>query len=89
MPRSDPPRPRPARPRLDKAAILELFQARFYRRFSGRLGGPFDGYPNWLDGWGLNKRRSKRGEDLEREPVEPPRPKNLSGGAAAELEFDE
>jgi hypothetical protein len=29
------------------------------------------------------------GGDAEREPVEPPRPSPLSGGAAAELEFDD
>ena len=37
---------------------------------------------------GLRRRRPKGGE-AERDPVEPPRPKPLSGGAAAELEFDD
>jgi hypothetical protein len=45
--------------------------------------------PNWLAGWTSRKRRPSKGDDLEREPVEPPKPKNLSGGAAAELEFDD
>lgn len=31
----------------------------------------------------------RKGGDLEREPVEPDKPSLLSGGAAAELEFDE
>ncbi|HEX6375930.1 MAG TPA: hypothetical protein VFZ91_09420 [Allosphingosinicella sp.] len=35
------------------------------------------------------KRPGPEGGDAEREPVEPPRPKPLSGGAAAELEFDD
>jgi len=35
------------------------------------------------------KRPRPKGQEPEREPVEPPRPNLLSGGAAAELEFDE
>lgn len=35
------------------------------------------------------KRRPGTGGEPEREPVEPPRPGPLSGGAAAELEFDD
>jgi hypothetical protein len=33
-------------------------------------------------------KRSRRPGELEGEPVEPPRPRPLAGGAAAELEFD-
>jgi hypothetical protein len=40
----------------------------------------------WL---GPRKRPRPKGGDAEREPVEPPRPNPLSGGAAAELEFDD
>lgn len=42
-----------------------------------------------------NKRRGgnrprQKGDDIEYEPVEPPRPtRPLTGGAAAELEFDD
>jgi hypothetical protein len=36
----------------------------------------------------LNRKRRKPGEP-EGEPVEPNRPNTLSGGAAAELEFDD
>ena len=35
------------------------------------------------------KRRPRKGGEAEREPVESPRPKPLSGGAAAELEYDD
>jgi hypothetical protein len=35
------------------------------------------------------KRRKPRGGSAELEPVEPNKPNLLSGGAAAELEFDE
>ena len=45
-------------------------------------------YFGWL---GPKKRRRpprKGGGDLEREPVEPNKPRPLQGGAAAELEFD-
>jgi hypothetical protein len=35
------------------------------------------------------RRPPRPGGDLQPEPVEPPRPRPLSGGAAAELEFDE
>jgi hypothetical protein len=34
-------------------------------------------------------RRKPKSGDGEREPVEPPRPRPMSGGAAAELEFDD
>ena len=34
------------------------------------------------------KRPRRKGGEPEREPVEPDNPKPLSGGAAAELEFD-
>lgn len=39
----------------------------------------------------LRARRKKRGPDLEEGgvPVEPNRPKDMSGGAAAALEFDD
>lgn len=39
----------------------------------------------------LRARRKKRGPDLEGGgvPVEPNRPKDMSGGAAEDLEFDE
>ena len=36
----------------------------------------------------VRKPTPRKGGEPEREPVEPPRPKNLSGGAAAALEFD-
>ena len=44
-----------------------------------------------LDRWvsGPLKRRPRKGGEAEREPVEPPRPRPLAGGAAAELEFDD
>ncbi len=35
------------------------------------------------------RKRPRKGGEAEREPVEPPNPKLLSGGAAAELEFDD
>jgi len=35
------------------------------------------------------KRPRRKGGEPERAPVEPPNPKLLSGGAAAELEFDD
>ena len=35
------------------------------------------------------KRPRRKGGEAEREPVEPHDPKPLSGGAAAELEFDD
>lgn len=38
---------------------------------------------------GPRKPPRPKGGDAEREPVEPPRPNPLAGGAAAELEFDE
>lgn len=34
-------------------------------------------------------RKPKKGGEPQHEPVEPPRPNTLSGGAAAELEFDD
>ena len=34
-------------------------------------------------------RRKPKGGEAERGPVEPPRPRPMSGGAAAELEFDD
>jgi hypothetical protein len=45
----------------------------------------------WLDGFLPSRRRRRPDGDPEpeREPVEPPRPRDLSGGAAAELEFDD
>jgi hypothetical protein len=58
-------------------------------RLGGRIGPLRFIDPSWLADWTARKRKPPRGGDLEREPVEPPRPKNLSGGAAAELEFDE
>ena len=36
----------------------------------------------------LDRRRRSRPPEPEPEPVEPKRPPSLSGGAAAELEFD-
>ena len=33
--------------------------------------------------------RPRKGGQTEPEPVEPPNPRNLSGGAAAELEYDD
>ena len=43
----------------------------------------------WLDA--QRKRRRRRGKDLEDGgvPVAPDKPKNLTGGAAAALEFDD
>ena len=35
------------------------------------------------------KRPRRKGGEPEREPVEPPNPRPLSGGAAAELEYDD
>lgn len=35
------------------------------------------------------KRPRRKGSEPEREPVEPKNPKLLSGGAAAELEYDD
>ena len=79
MPRRDPPfSPRP----LSPSDFLD-------RKWPKRFGGIGISYPRWLDGWPGRKRPRRDGDDLEREPVEPPRPKGLSGGAAAELEFDE
>lgn len=52
-----------------------------YAKLTGNL--------RWL---GPNKRKRpprKGGDDLEREPVEPDRPRPLQGGAAAALEYDE
>ena len=37
----------------------------------------------------FGKRKRRRGGEPEREPVTPDRPRPLSGGAAAELEYDE
>jgi len=37
----------------------------------------------------MTRRRKPRDGDLDPEYVEPPRPNGLSGGAAAELEFDD
>ena len=63
--------------------------ARFRRRRSYRLGNG-SVWENLLPAY-LRSRRKKRGPDFEDGgvPVEPNRPKDMSGGAAAALEFDE
>jgi hypothetical protein len=52
--------------------------------FRGRV--IFDKLPRIHITFGRRPRR--KGEEPECEPVEPPRPKPLAGGAAAELDFD-
>jgi hypothetical protein len=47
---------------------------------------PFRSLKARFRGW---PRKPRPDGDAEREPVEPPRPRPLSGGAAAELEFDD
>ena len=42
----------------------------------------------WLNGQ-ARKRPPRKGGEAEREPAEPHNPRPLSGGAAAELEFDD
>jgi len=39
--------------------------------------------------WSPRKRPRSKGGEPEREPVEPDKPRHLSGGAAAALEFDD
>jgi hypothetical protein len=64
-------------PRHDKFSRLSAMRipTDFLAQFNGRTWKP--------------KRPPRPGGSLLPEPVEPPRPKPLSGGAAAELEFDE
>ncbi len=52
-------------------------------RFNGRVGGIGRVVAR------LTRRRKRPGGEHDLEPVESPRPMNLSGGAAAELEFDD
>lgn len=58
------------------------------RRFSRRLAPP-DFFGQFVGRIAKRKRPPRPGSGLVPEPVEPSRPKPLSGGAAAELEFDE
>jgi len=51
-----------------------------------KLGGYHLGLRLTLPG---KKGRRRKGGELEREPMAPDKPKTLSGGAAAALEFDE
>jgi len=61
-----------------------------FRRRRPTLPGRSSIWDNLLPAY-LRSRRKKRGPDLEDGgvPVEPNRPKDMSGGAAAALEFDD
>lgn len=62
----------------------------FRELFRGKNPRPFDILAAMLAMKSPRRRRPPEpGRDLMPEPVEPPRPSPLSGGAAAELEFDE
>jgi hypothetical protein len=43
----------------------------------------------WLNRPSRKRPPRRRDDEPEREPVEPPRPSPLAGGAAAELEYDD
>lgn len=53
-------------------------------RFKGWVGRHIGRIPPTM-----TRRRKPRDGELDPEYVEPPRPKGLSGGAAAELEYDD
>jgi len=63
--------------------------ARRSTRSRGRRRSPLDGFAAYLKN--LNRpRRNREGEaDDDGVPVAPNKPSTLSGGAAAELEFDD
>ncbi|HYI64623.1 MAG TPA: hypothetical protein VEW71_07035 [Allosphingosinicella sp.] len=55
--------------------------------------GPYKGLTVSISAYALprppKKRPRRKGGEAEREPVESPNPRPLSGGAAAALEFDD
>jgi len=64
-----------------------------YRRLLRDIGGrsviPGLAWLAWTEALKRRKRKSGKGRDLGGVPVEPDRPQNLTGGAAAELHFED
>ena len=59
------------------------------RAVRGRSFTPGFARTAWIDALGRGKRKPKQDKDSGGVPVEPDRPRNLSGGAAAALEYDD
>ena len=55
----------------------------------GQSFAPGFAYLAWVDRLARKRRKPGRNLDDGGVPVEPPRPKNLSGGAAAEPDFED
>jgi hypothetical protein len=63
--------------------------ARRINRSRGGRRSPLDGFAAYLKNLNRPRRRRDRDMDDGGVPVDPNKPNTLSGGAAAELEFDD